>query len=163
MAIAPLTKPVAAYICQFGLTSVCRYRDGRLGTTRNPSGADQALWLKADYAGAVLQIAKGIGGDIEAAARKAGVEVADHVTVLARATAAVAKISNKLDQAQRTGVLHAFNEEYRRRRLAAFEKGSNFIPYKEARSRLQRALVSVAATGIAPQALMKTVFEGEGG
>ena len=101
MAIAPLTKQVAAYICQFGLTSVCRYRDGRLGTTRNPSGAEQAYWLKADYAGAVLRIAKSNGGDVEAAARKAGVEVADHVTVLARATAAVAKIQTGLDRAQR--------------------------------------------------------------
>ena len=159
MAIAPLTKPVCAYICQFGLTSVCRYRDGRLGTTRNPSGADRAVWIKADYAGTVLQIAKGNGGDIEAAARKAKVEVAEHSVVLARAETAVAKISNRLDQAQRTGVLHVFNIEYRRRRLQAFEQGKNFISYKEARSRLQQVLTGVAATGIAPAAIVKTVFE----
>jgi hypothetical protein len=163
MAIAPLTKPVANYIKEFGLTSLCRYRDGRVGVSRDPSGAEHAFWLNADLAGMVLQIAKGNGGDIEAAARKAKVEIADHATVLARAEVAVAKISNKLDQAQRTGVLHAFNEEYRRRRLQAFASGKNFMSYQQARARLQRVLTGVAATGNAPAAIMKTVFEGEGG
>jgi hypothetical protein len=40
MAIAQLSKPAADYIRQFGLTAVCRYRDGRLGVTRDPTGAD---------------------------------------------------------------------------------------------------------------------------
>src|SRR6516164_98674 len=99
MAIAPLTKPVANYIRQFGLTSICRYRDGRLGVTRDPTGADRAWWLDADHAGAVLKLARQGGGDIEAAARKAGMVLAEHAAVLARAEAAVAKISTTLDQA----------------------------------------------------------------
>jgi hypothetical protein len=158
MAIAPLSKPIANYIRQFGLTAICR-RDGRLGVTRDLSGADRAWWLPADQAGAVLKLARQVGGDIEGAARKAGIVLADHATVLARAGAAIAKIGARLDQAQRTGVLHAFNGEYRRRRLAAFEKGKGFISYREARSRLQRVLAGIAATGTAPEALIAHVFE----
>ena len=73
------------------------------------------------------------------------------------------KISTRLDQAQRTGVLHAFNAEFRRRRIAAAEQGSKFMSYRQARSRLQRVLTGVAATGNAPAAIVKTVFEGGGG
>jgi hypothetical protein len=75
--------------------------------------------------------------------------LADHAAVLARAEAAIAKISARLDQAQRSGVLHAFNEEYRRRRLQASEKGKYFKSYPQARCRLQQILTGVAATGIA--------------
>jgi hypothetical protein len=155
MAIAQLSKPTADYIRNFGLTAVCRYRDGRLGVTRDPSGAERAWWIDADHAGTVLLLARRAGSDIEAAARKAGVELADHATVLARAEAAVAKINTRLDQAQRTGVLSEFNAEFRRRRLAAFEKGKGFMSYREARSRLQRVLAGVAVTGTAPDARLR--------
>jgi hypothetical protein len=162
MAIAPLSKPVADYIKQFGLTSVCRYRDGRLGVTRDPTRADHAWWLPADQAGAVLKLARQAGGDVEGAARMAGIVLADHATVLARAEAAVAKISTRLDQAQKTGVLHAFNAEYQRRRIEASQQGHGFLSYRQARARLQRVLTEVAATGIAPPGLIKRVFEGGG-
>jgi hypothetical protein len=163
MAIKPLTKPVANYIKQFGLTSLCQYRDGRVGVTRDPSGAEQALWLNADLAGAVLTLARQAGGDIEGAARKAGVEVADHAVVLQRAEAAVARIQAGMSRAQQAGVMHVFNAEYRRRRLQAFERGQGYMSFQMAQTRLQRVLVGVAATGIAPPDIMKTVFEGEGG
>jgi hypothetical protein len=162
MAIAPLSKPVADYIKQLGLTSVCRYRDGRLRVRRDPTRTDHAWWLPADQAGAVLKLARQAGGDVEGVARMAGMVLADHATVLARAEAAVAKISTRLDQAQKTGVLHAFNAEYKRRRLEARERGTGFMSYQQARARLRRTLIEVAATGIAPAAIMKTVFEGGG-
>ena len=79
---------------------------------------------------------------------------------MARAEAAVAKISTRLEQAQRSGVLHAFNAEYKRGRLDAAERGSAFMSYQHARMRLQRALTRIAATGIAPGATMETVFDG---
>jgi hypothetical protein len=154
---------VADYIREFGLTSVCRYLDGRIGVTRDPTGADRAWWLPADQAGVVLTLARQAGGDVEGAASKAGIVLADHATVLVRAEAAVAKISIRLDQAQKTGVLHAFNAEFRRRRLEATEQGTGFMSYRQARARLRRALIEIAATGIAPASIVKTVFEGGGG
>ena len=45
-----------------------------------------------------------------------------YATVLARARAAVALIEAGMAWAQRTGVLHEFNQEYRRQRLAAVEE-----------------------------------------
>jgi hypothetical protein len=160
MAIAPLSKPTADYIHQFGLTSICGYRDGRLGVTRDPTGADHAWWLHADQAGAVLKAARQAGGDIETAARKVGVELADHGAVLARSEAAVAKIQAGLQRAQKSGVLHEFNAEYRRRRLEAARQGRRFMSYRAAKARLQRVLTQVAATGVAPPVIVKTVFDG---
>jgi hypothetical protein len=161
MAIAPLTKPVAAYVREFKLTALCYYRDGRIGISRDPSGADRAYWLLADYAGTVLQTAKSSGGDIEAAARKAGIEVVDHASVLARAEAAVARIQAGMQRAQQAGLLAEFNQQYKKRRRAAFVSGRNFISYQQARIRLQGALSKIAATGVAPEKLMQSIFEGE--
>ena len=163
MAIAPLSKPVGDYIKQFGLTSICRYRDGRLGVTRDPTGADRAWWLRADHAGTVLKLARQSGGNVEAAARRAGIVLADHAAVLARAEAAVAKIHAGLQRAQQAGVLAEFNQEYKRRRLEAAERGNGFMSYQQAQARLQRVLTRIAATGVAPDAIVKTAFEGEGG
>jgi hypothetical protein len=160
MGIIPLSKPVADYIRQFGLTSICRYRDGRLSVTRDPTGADRAWWLHAEQAGAVLKAARRDGGNIEAAARKAGVELADHGAVLARSEAAVAKIQAGLQRAQKSGVLHEFNAEYRRRRLEAARQGRRFMSYRAAKARLQRVLTRIAATGVAPEAIVRTVFDG---
>jgi hypothetical protein len=162
MAIASLSKVVSDYIKGFDLVALAADRDGRIGATRDPAGAARAWWCQSASAGMVLKAARR-NGDIEAAARTLGVELADHAAVLARAEAAVVKIGARLDQAQKTGVLHTFNAEFRRRRLAAFEKGKGFMSYREARSRLQRVLAGVAATGTAPEAFVKTVFDGEGG
>jgi hypothetical protein len=46
--------------------------------------------------------------------------------------------------AQRTGVLHEFNQEYRRRRLAAQRRGQRFTGYAQATARLRRAITKVA-------------------
>ena len=56
-------------------------------------------------------------GDIPATACALGIALTDHATVLARAKHAVAKIEAGMAWAQRTGALHEFNQEYRRRRL----------------------------------------------
>jgi hypothetical protein len=71
---------------------VCRYRDGRLGVTRNPAGAAAAWWCEAVKARAVLRLARKGDGDIPAAARALGVVLTDHATVLTRAKDALAKI-----------------------------------------------------------------------
>jgi hypothetical protein len=40
--IPPLPRAVIDYIVAFDLAAVCRYRNGRLGVTRNPAGAAAA-------------------------------------------------------------------------------------------------------------------------
>jgi hypothetical protein len=55
--------------------------------------------------------------------------------------------------AQRTGVLHEFNQEYRRRRLESQRRGEQFMGYAQATARLRRAITKVAATGTGPVAI----------
>jgi hypothetical protein len=60
--------------------------------------------------------------------------------------------------AQRTGVLHEFNQGYRRRRLEARRRGERFMGYAQATARLRRAITKVAATGTASMAIVREVF-----
>jgi hypothetical protein len=75
----------------------------------------------------VIRAARRPVGDIPAAARALGIALTHHVTVLARAKHAVAKIEAGMAWAERNGVLHEFNQEYRRRRLEAARQGRRFM------------------------------------
>jgi hypothetical protein len=86
------------------------------------------------------------------------VALTDHATVLARAKHAVAKIEAGMAWAQRSGVLHEFNQECRRRRLGAQRRGERFMGYAQATARLRRAITKVAATGNALAAIVWQVF-----
>jgi hypothetical protein len=59
--------------------------------------------------------------------------------------------------AQRTGVLHEFNQGYRRRRLEAQRRGELFRGYGQATARLWRAITKVAAD-TAPVAVVRKVL-----
>jgi hypothetical protein len=74
--IAPLPRAVMDYIVAFDLVAVCRYRDGRLGVTRNPPGAAAAWWCEAAKARPVIRAARRHTG--EAAARALRVALTDH-------------------------------------------------------------------------------------
>src|SRR6516165_7552415 len=84
-------------------------------------------------------------GDIPATACALGIALTDHATVLARAKHAVAKIEAGMAWAQRTGALHEFNREYKRRRLEAQRRGERFMGYAQATARLRHAITKVAA------------------
>ena len=122
--IAPLPRAVMDYTAAFDLAAVCRQRDGRLRITSDPEGAETAWWCEAVKAGPVIRAARRHRSDIPVAARALGTALTDHATVLARAKAAVARIEAGMAWAQRTGVLHEFNQEYRRRRLEAHGRAS---------------------------------------
>ena len=47
MAVAPLSHSARDYVRAFDLTCIALWRDGRLGVSRNPTGADQAWWCPA--------------------------------------------------------------------------------------------------------------------
>jgi hypothetical protein len=59
MAVAPLSHSARDYVRAFDLVSVCRWRDGRLGVSRNPTGAEAAWWCPAKAAGKVVRAANG--------------------------------------------------------------------------------------------------------
>ena len=60
---------------------------------------------------------------------------------------------------QRTGVLHEFNQEYRRRRVEAQRRGERFMGYAQATARLlRRAITKVVATDADPGAIVREVF-----
>jgi hypothetical protein len=111
MSIEPLSPAVRDYLRTFDLTAI----------------ASAAWWCETVKAGPVIRAARRHSGDIPAAARALGVAFTDHATVLARARHAVARIEAGMAWAQRTGVLHEFNQEYRRRRLEAQRRGERFM------------------------------------
>jgi hypothetical protein len=47
MAVAPLSHSARDYVRAFDLTCIDLWRDGRLGVSRNPTGAEQAWWCLA--------------------------------------------------------------------------------------------------------------------
>jgi hypothetical protein len=88
------------------------------------------------------------------------VHLTRRVEVLARATAAVNRIDERLARAQRDGALSGFNQEYRRRRLAAAAAGKRFMSYKQAQARLRKALAGVAAGKVMTASIVASVFDG---
>jgi hypothetical protein len=111
MSIEPLSPAVRDYLRAFDLTAIAVMCDGRIRATPNPVGAAGAWWCEAVKADPVIRAARRHGGDIPAAARVFGVAITDHATVLARAKAGLARIEAGMAWAQRTGVLHEFNQE----------------------------------------------------
>ena len=129
MSIEPLSPGVRDYLRAFDLTAIAVTANGRIRALRNPAGAEAAEWCVARDASSVTRIVRKHCGNIPAAARALGVALTDHATVPARATAALAGIEARMASAQRTGVLHEFNQEYRRRRLEAQRQGERFMSY----------------------------------
>jgi hypothetical protein len=93
MAVAPLSHSARDYVRAFDLVSVCRWRDGRLGVSRNPKGAEQAWWCPAKVAGELVRAANAGGRDVAAAAARLKTPLTDHATVAQRATEAVSRMA----------------------------------------------------------------------
>jgi hypothetical protein len=68
MAVAPLSHSARDYVRAYDLTCIALRRDGRLGVSHNPTGADQAWWCPAKAAGAVVRAANANGKDVATAA-----------------------------------------------------------------------------------------------
>ena len=147
MTVTALPRSVARYIAGFNLAAVCRYRDGRLGVSRDPEGAGEAWWCLETQAGAVVKRARREGGDILAAARALGIPLTAHTLLISRAKSASGRIDAALSKAQRGGNLKFFNSEYRARRQAAAAAGRSFMSYRAAQGRLRKAITGVAAGG----------------
>jgi hypothetical protein len=106
MAIAPLSHSARDYVRAFDLTCIALWRDGRLGVSRNPTGADQAWWCSAKAAGQIARAANANGKDVAAAAARLHTSLTDHATVDQRVTAAVTRIDAGLNMAKQRGAPH---------------------------------------------------------
>jgi hypothetical protein len=158
MPIEPLPRALRDYLAAFNVVALCVYADGRLGTSRNPRGAAAAWWVESNKAGPVLRVAKRDSGDIPAAAKALGVRLTEHSRVVARVSASVARIEAGMRWAQGTGTLGEFNRQYRQRRIEAARQGRRFMTYGQAKARLRKALVGVAAGE--PVAIVRELFGG---
>jgi len=159
MAIAPLSHSARDYVRAFDLTSIALWRDGRLGVSRNPTGAEMAWWCPAKAAGSIIRDANAHGKDVAAAAARLHTPLTPHATVAERATEAVDRIDCTLNAARLRGDLAFFNGTYKARRAAAAAQGRGFMSYGVALRRLRKAVASVAANGGAvTRSLMLDVF-----
>jgi hypothetical protein len=152
-----IPPPVRRYIGQFQIKAVCRLASGYIAARVDPRDALVAWWCDAALAAHVAREARKRDGDIVGAAGKLGVPLTAHDVVLSRASAAIARLDDLVDQAHADGKLPFFNREYRRRREAAQARGAGFISYGQARARLGKVLASVPA-GTASRAVLLEVF-----
>src|SRR5262249_29457975 len=129
-------------------------RAGRISTTHHSARAAAAWRCEAVKAGPVIERQ----GDIAATSRRLLARSGSRSPTMPRSWHAprpLAKVEAGMAWAQRTGMLHEFNQEYRRRRLEAQGKDQRFMGYGQARVRLQRAITKVAATGAVPAAIVR--------
>jgi len=147
------SQAVNDYLAAFDLVALTA--DGK--PTHDPRRV--AWWCARADAERLVERARRDGGDVAAAARKLGVAVADHATVLARAEAAVRRINNGVEWARRTGVLAELNAEYKRRRLLAEQRGETFMRYGEMQAKLGRVLAAQVAGSSTTGTLVSQVFD----
>jgi hypothetical protein len=163
MAIAPLSSKARDYVRAYDLTSICQWRDGRLGVSRCPTGAEAAWWCSSKDAGAIVRAANANGRDVVAAAARLHTSLTDHATVAQRVDEAVGRIDDGLKAAQRRGDLAFFNRIYKAQRVAAAAQGRSFMSYGLALRRLRQAVAAAAANGgQVTRSLMSSVFEDAG-
>jgi hypothetical protein len=148
---------VLDYLAKFDLSAIALTRDGRLVSTRDRAGHEQAWWGKAAELGPVLKRASANSGDVVKAAVKLGVRLVEHSAALQRTETLVAKLDARMHTAQAGGDLQAFNRSYREYRLSRTAAGQPVMTYVTARSRLRQALADVAAGKAAP-GIVASVF-----
>jgi hypothetical protein len=134
------------YLQVWNAKAVCLSPTGKVFTSHNPgaAGATAAWWCRDVDAARVAKFAQRTG-DVEAAAWRLGIRLTRHDSAVTKAQDRAAALSSAMRQAQEAGLMRAFNTEYRQRRLAAFERGKNYMPYAVARARLTQAVASAAA------------------
>jgi hypothetical protein len=171
--IEPPSRAVRDYLAGFRIACVYVTGSGRIGVA-TPCGLGRAgpiarAWWSRDRATAE-QVLIAVGetypvsveaavAEVMAAAGRLDVVLSEHAVVLARAEAAVAKITTGLNQAKAAGDLKLFNRAYHAYRLEAQRRGEHPMTYGIAFERLRKALASAAA-GVPVAGLMQQVFDG---
>jgi hypothetical protein len=161
-AASPNTKAAIAYLIAAGTTaiSVIETETGRalfrVGTKIDPD-ATTIYWIAGQAAIAVARRARRLAGanprgdEAIAALRQAAAEkratLTPHDVAISRAGAAVERLDSFIESLRVSGGMRAFTKEYKRRRLAARERGESFLTFKVAEQRLRKALVPLLTGG----------------
>jgi hypothetical protein len=127
-----MSRAVTDYLAAFDLVALTA--DGRRDR------CDAQWWCAAANVERLTEHARRHGCDIPAAAKALRVTISDHAMVMTRAAAAAKKIDSAIQWARRNGVLAEVNAEYKRRRIAAEQRGERFMDYAELQRRLARRI-----------------------
>jgi hypothetical protein len=116
-----------------------------------------AYWLPADKARSVAARARSIAGGTDgveavvAAVKEAAVQcrvtLTPHDIAISRAHAMAERLDAFMDALKGNGTLREFTRAYKRRRIAAAERGEGFMSYGAALARLRRAMIPILQNG----------------
>jgi hypothetical protein len=99
---------------------------------------------------------------IIAAAGRLHFKLTEHAIVMERIRLTGIALEGKLTAAQNAGVLREFNQEYKRRRIAAQRAGKRYLYYEAARAKLRALLAAAADDRFSSDGdIIRRVFEGE--
>jgi hypothetical protein len=160
-----MTKAAIDYLKASGATSisiievhgVCRFQVGH----KIDPAAGLIQWLPETMAPKIVKLARRHAGNnpdaaramaaLHQAAKDHRVTLTPHRVALDRAAAASARLDAYLEASRASGVLQAFNAEFKRRRTEAKAAGVGFMSYSVATARLRRALIPLLMSGGTPQ------------
>jgi hypothetical protein len=135
----------------------CTFRIGtKLGLARSVA----TYWIMEVDAKRVVDRArkiagKGAGGNaaisaLHQAAADLRATLTPHYVAMARAGNAAIRIEQYIDSMHARGAMREFTKDYKVRRLAAKQRGENFMTYRAAELRLRRALIPLLMRGGQP-------------
>ena len=119
---------------------------------------------------AVVTLARKLAGngDAIAALHRAASEkratLTPHGTAMIRAADAAMRLDAYIEALRARGAMRELTKAYRRRRLAAMERGEGFMPFKTAEARLRKALIPLLVGGGtvgSAQSLFAQILESE--
>jgi len=155
---APDTKAALKYLAASGAAAISISTDAEISIGQKP-GAFATLWCSADKARSVASRARNQadGADVEMSisalyesASKYQCKLTSHRVAMERAAEAAQRLDAFMDSLKGTGVLREFTKTYKRRRLAAAERGEGFMSYANAERRLRLALIPLLVNGGKP-------------
>jgi len=155
------TKAAIAYLIASGATATYTTTTRDFVPIRSGSqiaaNAVAVFWVQKKQAVALARLARRLAGAdsdrddallaLREAAAELGVTLTPHATAISRAAAAVERLDAFIDSLRANGGYRAFTQEYKRRRLAACERGEGFVTFKVAEQRLKAALVPLLMNG----------------
>jgi len=167
---SPDTRAAIQYLQASGAAAISVTGKG-ISVGMNMPDAFAIFWLPADKARSVASRARNQadGADVEMSisalyesASKYQCKLTSHRVAMERAAEAAQRLDAFMDSLRGTGVLREFTKTYKRRRLAAAERGEGFMSYANAERRLRLALIPLLVNGGKPavgQSLFATIFD----
>ena len=160
----PDTKAALAYLAASGAAPIFVTEVDAVATIRTGSKVDPravvVFWIAEVDAKPVVKVARRVAGkdqnvgDAVVSLKKAAVEcratLTPHDVAISRASVAAERLDAFMSSMRGTGVLMEFTRTYKRRRIAAAERGKGFMSYKVAELRFKRALIPLLMNGGKP-------------